>query len=301
MTRDAASPANSLRATISDLAVPAALLKSWAEPTPALERGTLWRADWNDTVALIVVTGTSPKLTVAPLSLEPSLAGHDTFRLEASESPLGVVAHAWLALEVEVGTWVLGQFVGKVGPDLNGGHPHGSSSASTSAWELPSVRLYRAILRDQCEALRSARWRLAPVDGAPSGHLRDVVSFTALTDAVGGNPRRALSIWRGQATLSDDEAQAVAAAVGIGIEQLPSDEPALPEALVAELEHPARGSQVRSVASRRGLQTEEAYRLFGAEVYALAARQTGAREPDWGLRLDAYFADAADVPGGLGD
>jgi hypothetical protein len=74
------------------------------------------------------------------------------------------------------------------------------------------------------------------------------------------------------------------------VEALLAANPALPEDLVADLDHPAYRRKVTALAHRRGIDEIEAWLTAGYAVAAVAHRQTKGGAVTWTERLDRYFA-----------
>ena len=101
------------------------------------------------------------------------------------------------------------------------------------------------------------------------------VALPAVLDLVDGKRRP-----------SPEEAAVLLDVVGVAPEVAP-----LPAELVIEMYHPRWKVTVLDLAHRRDLDEAAARMAMADEAFALAARQTGERIPDWRERL-ARWADA---------
>ncbi|CAM5568600.1 HTH cro/C1-type domain-containing protein OS=Streptomyces griseus OX=1911 GN=NCTC13033_01513 PE=4 SV=1 [Streptomyces griseus subsp. griseus] len=96
-------------------------------------------------------------------------------------------------------------------------------------------------------------------------------------------------MWRGQQPLNAEQADTLAALLGQPAARFLDTNPALPPAVVHELNRPLRRSQVKKLAAQYD-ETEHAARLRAAYgVYTLAARDDNRTQPNWNARTDRYF------------
>ncbi len=99
---------------------------------------------------------------------------------------------------------------------------------------------------------------------------------------------RAMAIRIGKESLTRDEAQQLAAAAGLAVDDVLAAVAPLPKDLARELQEPRWRPHIR----QRAVDGDEdaARTQFGYEAYQLAARETGQGRQQWRQRLEAIIA-----------
>ena len=101
-------------------------------------------------------------------------------------------------------------------------------------------------------------------------------------------PARSHATSTGQATNTPAIASAVASVTGIAAAQAAGAVQPLPALFVEEVDHPRWREVWRERAKRTGGREADARLTVSYEMFARAARQTGAYEPDWRARLAQF-------------
>lgn len=285
-----------LVAAAAGLKVPDAVHRAATAPPPDPRPGQIWRAVWDDTIQLLLITtaGDQDTARAVPASLE-RYADADTLLLPAPATTLEQPLALWWGLETTLPWCVLDRQVSELTSrpdtltsrmlaDTVTGARWGSSTVVPAA-----ANEYRAALTDQLEVLASAQW--APQGaGGLSELLRDHgITVQQLAAELKLPPPLALDMWRGQQPLNAEQAATLAALLGQPAARVLDTNPALPPAVVHQLNRPLRRSQVKKLAAQYD-ETEHAARLRAAYgVYTLAARDDNRTQPNWNARTDRYF------------
>jgi hypothetical protein len=167
--------------------------------------------------------------------------------------------------------------------------------------ELDPVALFRAELADDLELLRAAPALPVETPGAASrtlvSLLGDDIDLAALGSLLGLRQAEVMKLLRGKVALSADQMEIIASRTGLTVETLAETVRPLPLGLVMAAEHPRwRPTWVQR--SRDLHIGEYEARLSGSYgAFALAARETGRREPDWDQRLRQYLQHERDIGG----
>ncbi|MFD3549358.1 hypothetical protein ACFWUW_27795 [Streptomyces sp. NPDC058655] len=285
-----------LVAAAAGLRVPDAVYQVATAPPQDPRPGHIWRAVWEGTVQLLLITTTSADDTVraVPVSFE-RYADADTLLLPAQVTTLEQPLALWWGLETDVPWCVLDRQVSELTSRPGALTPRTIADTVTGAqWGSGTVLSaatseYRATLTDHVEVLASARW--APQgSGDLSQMFRDHdITIQQLAAELKLPPPLALDVWRGQQPLTAEQAATLAALHDQPADRFLDANPALPPTVVHELNRPLRRSQVKKLAAQYG-ETEHAARLRAAYgVYALAARDENRTQPNWTARTDRYF------------
>jgi transcriptional regulator with XRE-family HTH domain len=251
---------------------------------------------WEDTIELLLITtaGDDDTARVVPASFE-RYADADTLLLPAQATTLEQPLALWWGLETTVPWCVLDRQVSELTSrpdnltsralaDTVTGAQWGSRTVLSSA-----AGEYRAVLTGHFEVLGSAWW--APQG---SGGLSELlgehgITVKQLAAELKLLPPLALDVWRGQQPLTAEQAATLAALLGQPAARFLDANPALPPAVVHELNRPLRRSQVKKLSVQYD-ETEHAARLRAAYgVYTLAARDDNRTQPNWTARTDRYF------------
>lgn len=285
-----------LVAAAAGLKVPDAVHRVATTPPQDPRPGQIWRAVWEDTIQLLLITMTGDDDTVraVPASFE-RYADADTLFLPAQATTLEQPLALWWGLETTAPWCVLDRQVSELTSrpdtltsqtiaDTVTGARWGSGAVLSAA-----ASEYRAVLTDYVEVLASARW--APQgSGGLSQMFRDHGITTQQIAAELKLPLPlALDVWRGQQPLTAEQAATLAALLGQPAGRLLDANPAVPPAVVHELNRPLRRSQVKKLAAQHD-ETEHDARLRAVYgIYTLAARDRDRTQPNWTARTDRYF------------
>lgn len=285
-----------LVAAAAGLKVPDAVRQVATAPPQDPQPGQIWRAVWDDTIQLLLITaaGDDDTLHAVPASFE-RYTDPDTLLLPAQATTLEQPLALWWGLEATLPWCVLDRQVSELTSrppaltsrtlaDAVPGTQWGSGTAPSAA-----TTEYRGVLTDQLAFLASAQW--APQG---SGDLDQLFRDRGITAAQLGAalklpPPQALAVWRGQLALTADQAATLAEHVERPASQLLAANPALPPAVVHELNRPLRRKQVKTLAAQHD-ETERDARLRAAYgIYTLAARDDDRTQLNWTARTDRYF------------
>jgi len=284
-----------LRAAMEAAAIPAGAVGAWQGPPPEPEAGQLWRARWENVAQLVLVLDVvGDRVEVAPVSLDVDYADEHSVVLPEDATPLAVEAVVWLGLRRSLSMGVLDRSLGLLAErwrDLRSSAGMNELRRGSRAGAADPRAEYRARLEDAFDVLAAATW--VPIgSGALASMIRSAgLGAQELVGLLDTSPQQALAVLRGRAAVTADQARQLSAEIGLAPEEVLAANPSLPTDLVARLDRPRRRAQVRELARRRRLSETEAWRAAAYGIWALAARQTGARaDPAWDDRLDRYFA-----------
>ncbi|MFD3729701.1 hypothetical protein [Streptomyces sp. NPDC058671] len=285
-----------LLAAAANLKVPEAVHRAATTPPQDPRPGQIWRAVWQDTIQLLLITTTGDDDTAraVPVSFE-RYADADTLLLPAPATTLEQPVALWWGLEATLPWCVLDRQVSELTSrpdtltsrmlaDTVSGARWGSETVSSAA-----AGEYRAVLTGHLEVLASAQW--APQGSGGLAELLGEHGITVQQLAAELNlaPPHALDVWRGQQPLTAEQAATLAALLGQPAARVLDANPALPPAVVHELNRPLRRSQVKKLAAQYD-ESEHAARLRAAHgIYTLAARDDNRTQPNWTARTDRYF------------
>jgi transcriptional regulator with XRE-family HTH domain len=129
--------------------------------------------------------------------------------------------------------------------------------------------------------------------------LGPTLDLAALCSALGLQQSEVMKLLRGKALLTPEQIEAVARATALPAEEIAGTVRPLPLKLVAKAEHPRWRAAWTRRAERLQVTEAQARLTGGYGTFALAARETGAEEPDWDARLRQFLREQDD-PGGDG-
>lgn len=260
------------------------------------EPGQIWRAVWGTVIELLAVTAVSDDAVhVVPVSME-KFHDEQTLVLPAGASTLEQPVALWCGLKGAAPWCVLDRQMGELTIPLPAGlHPSGQGTLPVGHWGTPALSLtapaveYRGSLADAMDKLSSARW--VP-EG--TGRLKQLfqehhVTALQLADLLDLPPARALALRRGQAPLTQEQAQNLADLLHLPPSTISAANPALPTPVVRALDRPLRRWQLRHLAEQEDATEDEVRRRAAFDVFSLAARQPGGQETDWEARVERYF------------
>ncbi|MFD9865002.1 hypothetical protein [Streptomyces alboflavus] len=285
-----------LVAAAAGLKVPDAVRQVATAPPQDPLPGQIWRAVWEDTIQLLLITAVSDDdtLRAVPASFE-RYGDADTVLLPAQATTLEQPLALWWGLEATLPWCVLDRqvseltsrpsaFTSRMLADAVPGTQRGSGTAPSS-----STIEYRAVLADQLAFLASTQW-VPQGSGGLNQLFRDQgITAPQLVAELQLPPPQALAVWRGQLALTADQAATLAERLGQPAGRLLEANPALPPAVVHELNRPLRRKQVKALAVQHD-ETERDARLRAAYgIYTLAARDDDRTQPNWTARTERYF------------
>lgn len=285
-----------LVAAAAGLKVPDAVRQVATAPPQDPQPGQIWRAVWDDTIQLLLITaaGDDDPLRAVPASFE-RYADTDTLLLPAQATTLEQPLALWWGLEATLPWCVLDRQVSELTsrpPALTfrtlAAAVPGTQRGSGTALSAPTIE-YRGVLADQLALLASAQW--APQGSGGLNQLFRDHGITALQLGVELKlpPPQALAVWRGQLALTADQAATLADRLDQPASQLLAANPALPPAVVHELNRPLRRKQVKALAAQHDEAERDARLRAAYGIYTLAARDEDRAQPNWKARTDRYF------------
>ncbi|QDO25684.1 hypothetical protein FNV65_55020 [Streptomyces sp. S1A1-8] len=285
-----------LVAAAAGLKVPDAVREVATAPPRDPEPSQIWRAVWEDTIQLQVITAVADDTVQAvPVSFE-RYADTDTLLLPAGASTLEQPLALWWGLQRPLPWYVLDRQVSQLtvplpasmGPAFPHEVPPGATWGSTAPHPTAAAAEYRGVLADSFAELSGAQWVPQGSGALPELLQRRGITIKQLASQLNLQPPHALEVWRGQVPLTPEQAEDLAAALGLGADEVLAANPALPAPVIHELSRPSRRPQVRALAARTATSEPDARRRAAFGIYALAARQEGSTT-DWGARADRYF------------
>lgn len=272
------------------------VLSAWLGPPPVPAPGQIWRARWGEVAeAILLLVVRENAVETVPVTFDDEEADAGAVLLPEDASSLGTDVVIWLDIRNVLPTRVLERCLGSLDPTVSsqwqvdaavGGLLRGEAVVYAS----DPRREVRAELEDRLEELSHAEWV-----GAGSGDLGVILAGhglnpSGLAGRLDVSVPRAMSILRGQAAVTEEEAERLADVTGRSASGLLARNPVPPAGIVLLLDQPSRRFQVLKLAAKRGISEVEARRRAAFGTWALAARQTGeSRVPDWSSRLDRYF------------
>ncbi|KOG33792.1 hypothetical protein ADK34_07710 [Streptomyces viridochromogenes] len=285
-----------LVAAAAGLKVPDAVHRVATAPPQDPRPGQIWRAAWEDSIQLLLITtiGDDDTVRAVPTSFE-RYVDSDTLLLPAQATTLEQPLALWWGMETTLPWCVLDRQVGELTnrPDILTSRTLADAIAGTKrgSGALPSAAAdeYRAVLADRLEALASAQWAPQGAGGLSQLFRAHAITAPQLAAALNLLPPQALAVWRGQQALTADQAAALAEHLGQPAGYLLAANPALPPVVVHELNRPLRRTQIKKLAAQYD-ETERDGRLRAAYgIFTLAARDDDRAQPNWTARTDRYF------------
>jgi hypothetical protein len=272
------------------------VLSAWLGPPPEPAPGQIWRARWGEVAeAILLLDVKENAVETVPVTFDDEEADAGAGILTESDSSLGTSVVLWLDISNVLPMRVLERCLGSVDPRVSSRRQLGATVGELPRGEAVVYasdprREVRAELEDRLEELSHAEWI-----GAGSGDLGVILAGHGLTPSglaarLNVPVPRAMSILRGQAAVTEEEAERLADVTGRSASDLLASNPVPPAGIVLLLDQPSRRSQVLMFAAKRGIPEVEARRRAAFGTWALAARQTGeSLAPEWSSRLDRYF------------
>jgi len=283
-------------AAAAGLKVPDAVRQVATAPPQDPLPGQIWRAVWEDTIQLLLITAVSDDdtLRAVPASFE-RYADADTLLLPAPATTLEQPLALWWGLETAL-PWCA---VDRQVSELTDRPPAPASRALADT--VPGARWgsgtvlsasaveYRAFLADQLAFLASAQW-VPQGSGGLNQLFRDRgITAPQLGAELKLTPPQALAVWRGNQALTADQAATLAERLGQPASHLLAANPALPPDVVHELNRPLRRKQTKTLAAQHDESEHDARLRAAYGIYTLAARDDDRTRPNWTARTDRYF------------
>lgn len=268
--------------------------------------GQIWRASWDDIRRLVVIRqieGT--ELDVIPLTVDPSAEDADCFVLDDRSTAFGTDATLWAGLSTTLPMRVLDEIIDELtdgtsawasDPDSTS-LPDGVRRGRAPSHPFETSIQVRATISDDLIALRSSPALPVAGDGdsqpVPTlasilGTNVDLEVLVSALSPLGLDQPAVMSLLRGKRPVSPQIASAVARVTGIDEAVVAGAVQPLPARFVEEVDHPRWRQVWRAHTQRAGGREEDARLAASYEMFARAARQTGAQEPDWRARLAQF-------------
>ena len=260
--------------------------------------GQLRQAYWEDASVVIIIDSIdadAAQAIVLPVTLEPGIEDAAAVIIAEEASPLYSPITVWPATRVSVPFVTLGATIATLPMPQLRAIKEVSSNASIAAGlreghaEPPlgsGAALAIADLFDAIDVLKTApRFQLAGL-GAPTVKLQ--VPLATIMSALQASQPRAMAIRMGKEPLTVEEADRLAEAAEVPVDQILSAVAPLPAELQRELQEPHWRPHIR----KRAIDGDEARArtLLGYEAYQLAARESGQGRDRWRQRLETVLA-----------
>jgi hypothetical protein len=273
------------------------LLRS-ASPTDDVSAGQIRQAYWRESTAALLVVSVDESVARAravPVTLETGVEDKSTVVVEADASPLYGPIAIWPDAAAEIPFAVLDTIIASIprplleiitgattnrdaGEGLRRGHadPSLGSGAAMAIDEL----------FDAFEVLQKVPGLRVSTAVKPVAQLD--IPLPIIVDTLHVPQARAMAIRIGKEPLTRDEAEQLAAAADLAVDDLLTAVAPLPNDLARELQEPRWRAHIR----RRAVAGDEdaARTQLGYEAYQLAARETGQGQQRWRQRLEAIVA-----------
>jgi hypothetical protein len=286
------------------------LRERFGEPTEVeVVVGQVWRARSEEISALLLVVGIEDRdVTAAPVTIDPPVEDDLCLVIDETSTVFGVEVTLWAGLTGPVPLRVLERPIDVWGEEVVQWTtaaatsppttlPSGTRSGRAIQSPLDPYALLRAELEDDLEALRSAPSLLVATPGQQPRTLASLLGkgskVELLCSALGLPQYEVMSLLHGKRPLTPAMVDVVAEATGLAPEDVGQAVLPLPRDVVAEVDHPRWRSIWRAQAEREGTDEVTARLTTSYEMYALAARQTGAEGPDWRSRLQQLLKHKA--------
>lgn len=255
---------------------------SWVPAT-----GQLWRAVREDVSALVVVLAVDAEsVTVAPATVEAGQIGSRSDAVILSDTALGVPVTVWPGMRRFLPVNVLDRPIDDLGADVVSRVVESPITADpeSTAWRKDHVR---AELADDIDLLAEASAEAtASAEASPdaaTGIDLDAVEaddLDAVASRLGVGLPVVFELIDGKRPATPEQARVLREVFG----GVPTAEP-LPTGLVLELRQPRWRGLVLGRSDRDQISEEAARSALTQDVFALAARQTGEKEPYWPDRI----------------
>ncbi len=296
------------RARVPDVLTEAGREARFGEPRSVqVQRGQVWRACWNEVSLLVLLLDVGEfDVTMMPVTVDPPAEDEHCLVLEPSSTVFGIPVTVWRGLRAELPVRVLdavldqwtNEFVNAanqpVGADT--GLPPRSRRGTPIPSEFDPAASIRAEILDDLDALRASPALPVESEGRSTPSLVKVLgdkfSFEGLVTALaplGLTQAEVMDIVRGYRPMTPAQAHVVSESTGVDHESVSQAVRPLPADLVAKVQHPQLRAVWRERAARDNTDEAAAREAGAYGVFAMAARQTGSRPPDWSNRIEQYL------------
>jgi hypothetical protein len=271
-----------------------------------IQPGQIWRASWDEVSMLVVVRNVDDaKLNVIPLTIDPVAEDADCVVLNDELTAFGSDATLWEGLTTNLPMRVLDEIIDQL-PDqtsewlFNSDRtklPSGVRRGRAPSNPFETSIQIKAMIDDDLSALQSSPALPVAPDGdsqaVPSlasilGKKVDLQALVSALSPLGLDQPEVMRLLRGKRPVSPEIASAISSVTGIGAAQIAGAVQPLPARFVEEVDHPRWRQVWRERAERTGSREQDARLAASYEMFARAARQTGAQEPDWRARLAQF-------------
>jgi hypothetical protein len=280
--------------------IPSTMLASFHEAPPEPTAGQIWRAAWDEVVELVTITNVAgTEMTVVPITFEARYADSQAYVLPAEATSLGVSVAAWAGMERLLPVRVLHRCLGAVSGEMTPSWPQsvpGSRQGRRIVTPVDPRAEHRAEIEDHLDLLAEADW--APAGSGALAQWLEAASIGVATlgEATGCSPAQGLALRRGQAVVTETEAEALAPLLGRSVADILAANPPVPKPLRARLDRPAWRAFVQRLAALRDLPERLAWQAAAYGTLRMAGRVTAADdEAIWDKRLERYFQATLDL------
>ncbi len=260
--------------------------------------GQVRQAYWHDTSAIVVIVGVddaTAQSQVLPATLEPGVEDNAAIVVEAETSPLYGPITIWPQAATTIPFAVLDVTIASIPPRLLE-IIRGATAADRTAAGLrtghsdPPLGSGAAMaideLFDALDILQLAPGLQPSAVAKPAARLQ--IPLSAIMNALQVPQPRAMAIRMGKEPLTPEEADQLALAASIPVDDVLANIAPLPDDLQRELQEPRWRKYIRRRATDGD--EERARSRLGYEAYQLAARETGQGPERWRQRLEAVLA-----------
>lgn len=260
--------------------------------------GQIWQAYWRAAAAVVLIVGVddaTAQAHVRPATLEPEVEDRSAIVVDAEFSPLHAAITTWPETAASIPFAVLGEFLGSIPESLLGiikeASPVDRSTAGLRYGRAdPPLGSGAALaideLFDALDILQSAPGLQSSTATKPVVQLQ--IPLLDIMNALQVPQARAMAIRLGKEPLMLEEANQLAVAADLPVDDVLAATAPLPDDLQRELQEPRWRKHIR----RRAADGDEARARtrLGYEAYQLAARETGQGRGLWRQRLKAVVA-----------
>lgn len=283
-----------LHAAAANVSIPRTLLAAFHEAPPEPTAGQIWRAAWDEVVEVVAiryVDGTD--VSVVPISFETDYADTQAHVLPAIATSLEVAVAAWAGMERHLPVRVLHRCLGAVSGDMTASWPQSVPGARQGRRIVTSIdprTQHQAELEDHLDSLSEADWAPAGT-GVLAQWLREAnIGVEELSKTANCSTAQALALRRGQAVVTEREAETLAFLLGRSVAEIIAANPPVPEPLRARLDRPAWRAFVQRLARLRDLPERLAWQAAAYGTLRMAGRETAGDDGAiWDQRLERYF------------
>lgn len=247
------------------------------------------------------------EIDAVPVTLDPGAEDAESIVLEPALTVFGVGVTLWVGLRTTLPFRVLDEIIDEIPnqiaswvtaatTDSRLPTPEGVQVGRPPETPFDSSATIRAGVEDDLEALRTTP--SLPVAKRPEKATRTLASVLGravdLNVLVGALSRQGfsqsdvMSLLRGKRPLTPDMVDAITRVTGIEPALVAEAVQPLPAEFVEEVDHPRWRPIWRKRVQDEGLDEATARLRVSYEMFALAARQTGSRTPDWPARLAQF-------------